>query len=330
MRRAVVLFNLGGPDSPEAIRPFLLNLFNDPDIIPLPAVLRWLQPSLARYIVSKRLPRVTKYYETMGGHSPLRRLTEEQAEALEAALSEAGMPMPVVVAMRYWHPTTEEAIARLAELKVDEVILLPLYPQYSVATTGSSLGHFREALAKSGLSVRQRVVDDYHTDARYIEAIAKTVTEALDRTGPDACVLFSAHGLPESLIRKGDPYQRQIERTRELVIETMGFTGRHMLSYQSRTGPVKWIGPYTDQALVQLAAEGVKKLVMVPLGFVSDHLETLYEMDRMYRDQALSLGFEQFERARSLNADPAFIQSLVTQVGKVAQSEATVSPTFGS
>ncbi len=310
-RIAVVLFNLGGPDGPDAVKPFLFNLFNDPAIIGLPGVVR---TPLARLISSRREELAKANYAIMGGGSPLLPETRKQADALEAALSTrlAGDEVRCFIAMRYWNPLTEETAREVAAFEPEEIVLLPLYPQYSTTTTGSSLKAWYKTYRGSG---RSQAVCCYPTEPGLIEAHARSIVRthhAVGAPGP-LRLLFSAHGLPEKVIKAGDPYQKQIEQTAAAVIERLGSDWAAdwdwRVCYQSRVGPMKWIGPSTEDALKETAAANRGALV-TPIAFVSEHVETLVELDHEYADLARELGLPFYLRAPAIGTDLAFIEGL--------------------
>jgi protoporphyrin/coproporphyrin ferrochelatase len=312
---AIVLFNLGGPDSPEAIRPFLLNLFSDKAILRVPFFVR---PFLARIITRSRLKPATDNYALLGGSSPLLELTEAQATALQAALPE--IDAQCFIAMRYWHPFSVETARQVKAFQPDEVILLPLYPQYSTTTTGSSLTAWREAAAAVGLVAPTSSVCCYPTDEAYARATAGLLQTSYDRTRSELDpaiplrVLFSAHGLPEKIVAAGDPYQWQVEQTVAAVMAAWGATGIDWrICYQSRATPQKWIDPSTDSEIERAGHEGVGVLV-VPIAFVSEHSETLVELDIEYRDLAKRAGVPAYVRVPTQNSDPAFITALADLV----------------
>lgn len=314
-RVAVVLFNLGGPDRPEAIRPFLLNLFRDPAILRVPPPLRQL---LARVIAGRRLAPATASYARLGGRSPLLQLTEEQARALETALPEA--EVRCFIAMRYWHPFSDETARTVKEWNPDEVVLLPLYPQYSTTTTASSLTAWREAAARLGLVANTTTICCYPTDAEYVaSALALLRTAYASARGSLASdvalrVLFSAHGLPETIVRHGDSYQWQIEQTVAAIVARWEDPRLDwVICYQSRATPQRWIGPSTESEIERAAHDGVAVLV-VPIAFVSDHSETLVELDVDYRGLANRLGVPGYFRVPVQNADPGFIAALARLV----------------
>jgi ferrochelatase len=304
---AVILLNMGGPDSLGAVRPFLQNLFSDPEILPVPGPVRWL---LARWIAARRAPRSAANYRVIGGKSPLAEITRAQARALGEAL---GSGYRVHVAMRYWNPRAQEAARQVRAERAARVVALPLYPQYSRATTGSSLADLAAALSAEGVGGLPRiVVPSWHDFGPYADALAEAVKEALEGLA-GATVLFSAHGLPVRLIEKGDPYLEQIQGTVAAVMERLPGVP-HRLAFQSRVGPVRWLEPAVGDALRTLAREGVRRLVVVSVSFVSDHIETLHEIDVEYAELARHLGFEAFRRTPSLNTRPAFIHALAELV----------------
>jgi protoporphyrin/coproporphyrin ferrochelatase len=311
-RVGVVLFQLGGPDTLDAIEPFLFNLFCDPDIIDFPFARLGRKP-LAKLISSTRAKKVQHHYSVIGGGSPIRRFTEQQARALQLKLTESGIDARCFVAMRYWHPFTAEAIAQLRAAQCDEVVLLPLYPQYSGTTTGSSLNEWRR-LFHDDISVH--CVDAFYQNELYLEAVAEKLDEALTRFPdpgqPD--IVFSAHSVPASVIERGDPYQRQIEETVELIMQRGGWRNRYRLCYQSKVGASKWLQPSLRRTMIDLRDEHVREVCVVPISFVSDHVETLGEIDHEAREQARKLGIERFEMSSGLNDSPTFIAALAELV----------------
>ena len=307
MRRAVVLFNLGGPDSLDAVRPFLFNLFNDPAIIGAPQPMRWL---LAKLVSTRRAPVAREIYAELGGKSPLLDLTRDQAGALETALraSAPGDTFKVAIAMRYWRPFAEEAAREVAAFAPDEITLLPLYPQFSTTTTGSSIGDWHRAARRAGLAAPTRTVCCYPVSPAFIDAHAQAVRPHLaDR---DVRVLFSAHGLPKRVIARGDPYQWQVEQTVAAIVRRLAMPGLdHVTCYQSRVGPLEWIGPSTEDEIVRAGREG-KPLVVVPVAFVSEHSETLVELDIEYAGLARASGVPAYARVAALGTAPGFIAAL--------------------
>jgi len=311
-RVGVVLFQLGGPDTLDAIEPFLFNLFCDPDIIDFPFARLGRKP-LAKLISSTRAKKVQHHYSVIGGGSPIRRFTEQQARALQLKLTESGLDARCFVAMRYWHPFTTEAIEHLRAAKCDEVVLLPLYPQYSSTTTGSSLNEWRRRFPDD---IPVHCVDPFYENELYLEAVVEKLEEALARF-PDpqrADIVFSAHSVPVSVIERGDPYQRQIEETVELIMQRGGWRNRYRLCYQSKVGASKWLQPSLRRTLIDLRDQHVREVCVVPISFVSDHVETLGEIDHEAREQARKLGIERFEMSSGLNDAPTFIAALAELV----------------
>ena len=307
-RVGVVLFQLGGPDRLEEIEPFLYNLFCDPDIIDFPFARIGRKP-LAKLISTTRARKVRHHYATIGGGSPIRRFTERQAGALEAELSRKGINARCFVAMRYWHPFTSEAVQQLQAAQCDEVVLLPLYPQYSSTTTGSSLNEWHRHFHGD---MPVYCVENFYRHEAYLDAVVQKVDEALARFAvPErAEIVFSAHSVPVSVIEKGDPYQRQIEDTVRLLVQRGGWSNRHRLCYQSKVGASKWLQPSLHRTLHDLAAEHAREVCVVPVAFVSDHVETLGEIDHEAREEVRRLGIAQFEMSAGLNDSPKFIQAL--------------------
>jgi ferrochelatase len=312
----VVLFQLGGPDSLEAVEPFLYNLFSDPDIIDFPFS-RLAREPLARLMASRRARHAAEHYRALGGASPLLENTRRQAEALEAELRR-DLEARVVVAMRYWRPFTGEAIAELGRFSPDRLVLLPLYPQYSDTTTGSSLNEWKRRFHPDGWRPEVRVIRDFHDDPGFIEAVAAHVDEALAAfADPQAVeVVFSAHSIPVAAVERGDPYPRQVERTVELVWRQGGWPNRYELCYQSKVGPSRWLRPMLKETLEKLAARGAQQVLVVPISFVSDHVETLYEIDIEHREIAHRLGIRDFRMMPGLNDSPHFIRALAQLVRK--------------
>jgi len=309
VKLAVVLFNLGGPDSLEAVQPFLQNLFSDPAIISLP---RFLRHPLARLIAARRAPFARKIYEHLGGRSPILSETDEQARALERALDQKGHQAKCFIAMRCWHPFTRETVQAVKQFGPEQIVLLPLYPQYSTTTTRSSLAEWRKEVVRQQLKVPQHEVCCYPFDEGFAGALADLLERALKAAKPEVTyrVLFSAHGLPKRTIERGDPYQWQVERTVEAVMNRLD--GRNLdwrISYQSRVGPLQWIGPATDAEIRRAGEEG-KGLIVVPVAFVSEHSETLVELDVEYAKLAREAGAPDFIRVPTVRTHPAFIGAL--------------------
>ena len=311
-RVGVVLFQLGGPDTLEAIEPFLYNLFCDPDIIDFPFARIGRKP-LAKLISTTRAKRVQHHYSVIGGGSPIRRFTERQACALESALIDLGLDARCFVAMRYWHPFTSEAIARLHQAQCTEAVLLPLYPHYSMTTTGSSLNEWNR-LFQGDIPVH--VVENFYTNDLYLDALVEKIEEALARfpNPEEAELVFSAHSVPLSVIHKGDPYQRQIEDTVRLLMQRGGWPNPYRLCYQSKVGASKWLQPSLHNTLQAISSEGREAVCIVPISFVSDHVETLGEIDHEARAEAVKLGIKQFEMTSGLNDSPKFIAALADLV----------------
>lgn len=332
---AVVLLQLGGPDSLAAVEPFLYNLFSDPEIIDFPFA-RLARPTLARLISSRRAKHVQEHYASIGGKSPIRELTDQQARALESELRKT-LDARVFVAMRYWHPLTQETVEQIAAQNFHELVLLPLYPQYSKTTTGSSLNEWRRRYAAAGRNgLSTKVVKEFYQHPIYIDAVVEKINQGLEKfshttssdsslgepagspgaaeAAPEVHLVFSAHGVPMSVIEAGDPYQDQIEATVRLVMERGGWRNRHLLCYQSRVGPGRWLRPSLDEELKNLAAQGAERILVIPIAFVSDHVETLSEIDIEARHLAGQLGIRQFEVMPALNDSPRFIQALAELV----------------
>jgi ferrochelatase len=315
----VVLFQLGGPDSLDAIEPFLYNLFSDPDIIDFPFARIARQP-LARLIAATRARHVRHHYAEIGGRSPILEFTRRQARALEAELR-GDFDVRVVVAMRYSHPFTAQAIRELEAHQPDEVLLLPLYPQYSRTTTGSSLNEWKRRFQPNGWNPRVHAVTGFHDDAGYIDALVEWIDESLAAFDNPAEVdmVFSAHSVPMAVIEAGDPYQRQIERTVELVWSQGHWPGRKHLCYQSKVGASKWLQPSMHATIKRLAEQGGRRVLVIPISFVSDHVETLHEIDIEHRAQAMELGIREYRMAPGLNDAPRFIGVL----GRLVRSHIT-------
>jgi len=315
---AIVLFNLGGPDDLAAVEPFLVNLFSDREIIQLPGGAA-LQPMMARLIARLRGASVRENYQRIGGGSPQLRITRDQAKALEQRLnagSDAHHRYRVFIAMRYSRPSSADALEAIAAAGIRRIVTLTLFPHYSKATTGSSRGEFERALASPRWHGHFEVshIDHYPADPQYIEAVTETVHLAWNDVPTDrrarAVLLFSAHGLPQRFIDEGDPYVRHIDATRFAVLERLGLPNRQRIAYQSRTGPVRWIGPGTEETIRELAGEGVTDVLVIPLSFVSDHIETLYEVDMLFADAARGAGITGYYRTPALNTRPLFIEAL--------------------
>jgi len=306
----------------DAVEPFLYNLFSDPDIIEFPFA-RLSRPILARLVASRRADKVRKHYGHLGGKSPIRELTELQAGALERELRRS-LDASVFVAMRYWHPFTEEALQAVLAREFREVILLPLYPQYSKTTTGSSLNEWRRKVAGLRNHLPCTVIREFYADPLYLEAVVQRVNQGIARFQKPSdssdhggtadlqkvCLVFSAHGLPVSIVEAGDPYPTQVEATVKRVMEMGGWPNPHTLCYQSRVSPGRWLQPSLHSTLDRLAAEGTEDILVIPISFVTDHVETLHEIDVEAREHAMSAGIRQFELMPALNDSATFIRSL--------------------
>jgi ferrochelatase len=316
---AVVLFNLGGPDDLASVEPFLVKLFSDREIIELPGGAT-LQPLMARLIAKMRGPSVRANYTMIGGGSPQLRITREQARALEARLNAATGGAPtfrVFISMRYSEPGAAEALGEIAAADIRRLVTLTLFPHYSKATTGSSRNEFDRLLNEprfKHLHFDVAHIEHYADDPLYLDAFADTVRDALNHIPSDrrrsTVILFSAHGLPQKFIDEGDPYVEHIEATRQGLLSRLNVPNRQLLAYQSRTGPVKWLGPGTEEVIEELGHEGVKDLLVVPLSFVSDHIETMYEVDILFAETAQKAGITGYFRPDALNTHPMFIDAL--------------------
>jgi ferrochelatase len=317
MKVAIVLFNLGGPDSPEAVEPFLRNLFSDPAIIGAPGFIR--RP-LARFIARRRAPVAREIYGRIGGRSPILPQTEAQARALERILAERqpDTQFQAFVAMRYWHPLSDAAVTAVKAWNPDKIVLLPLYPQMSTATSESSIDDWFESAARAGVQVPTGVVCCYPTQSGFVEAAAGLIRQSIDKVGGQPHrLLFSAHGLPEKVIRRGDPYQWQVEQSAQAIVRQLALPDLDWsICYQSRVGPLKWIGPSTDAEIRRAGADG-KAVVLFPVAFVSEHSETLVELDIEYRELAHKSGVPSFHRVATVGIEAAFIGGLASLVERV-------------
>ncbi len=311
MKKAVVLFNLGGPDKLESVEPFLFNLFNDPAIISIPSIFRY---PLAKFISKRRAPFAKNIYKEIGNKSPILELTIDQAKSLENSLSEKG-DYKCFIVMRCWYPRASDVIKEVKEYNPDEVILLPLYPQYSASTSGSSIEEWNDLCKNENYKVKTKTICCYPTENNFIEShthlIKKTIKNLENKNFK---LLFSAHGLPENKIKKGDPYQWQVERTVEDVMSRLKNENLdYIISYQSRVGPLKWIGPSTDDAIIKYSKEK-KGIVIVPVAFVSEHSETLVELDIEYKKLAEKNGCSFYKRVPALGIEENFIKGLTALV----------------
>jgi ferrochelatase len=320
-KKGVILLNLGGPDTLDAVKPFLFKLFSDRDIIRLGP--SFLQKPLGWIIAAMRSRKTRENYRLIGGGSPILEITTAQAVALEKRLNKKESGFKTYVGMRYWRPFIGEVVERVVSDGVDELIVLPLFPQYSKATTGSCFNELKRAIVGSGEKINVTYVTSWHENPLYIKALATAVEKGLQKFSKDdrkdVHILFSAHSLPQKFIDEGDPYADHLNSTINALLKVTNI-GSWELSFQSRSGPVKWIGPKTDETLKELAEKGVDKVLLVPISFVSDHIETLYEMDTLYKKQAEMLGIA-LERTPSLNTSPEFILALADIVEKAYAAE---------
>ncbi|KAM3379102.1 Ferrochelatase-2, chloroplastic, partial [Capsicum chinense] len=334
----VLLLNLGGPDTLRDVQPFLFNLFADPDIIRLPRLFRFLQRPLAQLISVLRAPKSKEGYAAIGGGSPLRKITDEQASSLKMALETKEVLANVYVAMRYWHPFTEEVVHQIKRDGITKLVVLPLYPQYSISTTGSSVralqNIFKDDSYLSRLPVA--IIESWYKRQGYIKSMANLIEEELHNfpKPEEVMVFFSAHGVPVSYVEDaGDPYRDQMEECIFLIMKELkarGINNDHTLAYQSRVGPVQWLKPYTDEVLVELGQKGVKSLLAVPVSFVSEHIETLEEIDMEYKELALESGIENWGRVPALNCTSSFITDLADAVIEALPSTMAMSTSTGT
>ena len=312
MKTAVVLFNLGGPDRPKAVKPFLFNLFNDPAIISAPGPIRW---ALAKFISTRRAPVAQEIYAHLGGGSPLLENTGLQAAALETALADPD-EVRVFIAMRYWHPMTEEAVAAVVDFEPDRIVLLPLYPQYSTATSGSSIAAWMHWASRSGLDAPTTTICCYPREPGFVAEAAARLRPALQEASAHGKprLLFSAHGLPKKIVARGDPYQWQVEQSAGAIAEALGEEALDwQVCYQSRVGPLEWIGPATEAEIGRAGRDRVP-IVLFPIAFVSEHSETLVELDIEYRRLAKERGVPAYVRVRTVSVGERFIAGLADLV----------------
>jgi len=306
-KTAVVLFNLGGPDSLQAVQPFLENLFNDPDIFKLP-----FQKLLARFISKKRAPKVEEQYKLIGGKSPIGEWTEIQRKLLEEKLRSEGKDVDVFIAMRYWKPLTEETVIKVEKDNYEKIIVLPLYPHFSSSTTGSSFNEWKRFY--KGDSSKLIFINDYYENELYVKSINERIDEALlrfpEEIRNDVQLVFSAHGTPVSYVKKGDPYSKQIEKTILAVMNARRYSHEHHLCFQSKVGPVKWLEPSTANKIKELALKGKQHLLIIPISFVSDHVETLFELGIEYRHVADEAGIKNYIVMTGLNDSNTFVEAL--------------------
>jgi len=308
MRKAVILFNLGGPDKLESVEPFLFNLFNDPAILNLPAIFRY---PLAKLISNRRAPVAKKIYNELGGSSPILKLTEEQLVALEKNLNQNKLneKYKCFIVMRCWHPRAEEVIKNVKLYNPNEIILMPLYPQYSAATSGSSIKEWNEVCKKNNYKIKTSTICCYPTDENFINAHVKEISKKIKDIN-NFKLIFSAHGLPKKNIKKGDPYQWQVEQSVNKIVKNLNYNNLDwVLSYQSRVGPLKWIEPSTDDVIIENSKIG-KHIVLVPIAFVSEHSETLVELDIEYKKLATDNGCNEYTRVPALGTNEDFILAM--------------------
>jgi len=308
MKKAVILFNLGGPDKLENVEPFLFNLFNDPAILNLPSLLRY---PLAKVISNRRAPTAKKIYEELGGSSPILKLTEKQSSALEKKLNidDQNNEYKCFVVMRCWHPRAEVVIKDVINYNPNEIILMPLYPQYSAATSGSSIKEWNDICTKNSFKVKTSTICCYPTDENFVKAHKEEILKKIKNL-ENFKLIFSAHGLPEKNIKKGDPYQWQVEQSVNKIVESLNIKDLDwILSYQSRVGPLKWIGPSTEDIIVE-NSKLEKHIVLVPIAFVSEHSETLVELDIEYKELADKNGCKNYSRIKALGTNENYIKAM--------------------
>jgi len=308
MKKAVILFNLGGPDKLENVEPFLFNLFNDPAILNLPSLLRY---PLAKLISNRRAPTAKKIYEELGGSSPILKLTEKQSSALEKKLNidDQNNEYKCFVVMRCWHPRAEVVIKDVINYNPNEIILMPLYPQYSAATSGSSIKEWNDICTKNSFKVKTSTICCYPTDENFVKAHKEEILKKIKNL-ENFKLIFSAHGLPEKNIKKGDPYQWQVEQSVNKIVESLNIKDLDwILSYQSRVGPLKWIGPSTEDIIVE-NSKLEKHIVLVPIAFVSEHSETLVELDIEYKELADKNGCKNYSRIKALGTNENYIKAM--------------------
>jgi ferrochelatase len=314
MKRGVLLFNLGGPETLRDVRPFLYNLFSDPEIFHIKNDL--LRKSLAWLIATLRQGKSRNLYRQIGGGSPLRRITEEQAAALSDALHSGNMEASVYVGMRCWKPSIDDAVDRILKDEITHLVLLPLFPQYSVTTTGSCLKYFRALETKLGLPSKMRIsaIETWFDDALYIESMTELIEKSLAAFPVEdkgsVLLLYSAHSIPASYVEQGDPFLQQTRESVARINLKLGTGNDFRLAFQSKVGPVKWLGPSTREVLEDIGRKGKSRVLAVPISFVSDHIETLQEIDIQYKGLAARSGIAQFSRAAALNLYPKFINAL--------------------
>jgi len=324
MKKAVILFNLGGPDSLEAVEPFLFNLFNDPAIISLPSILRY---PLAKIISARRTPVAKAIYAEMGGKSPILEETQLQANAIEQNLKHEKDEYKCFIVMRCWNPRATETIKKVKKFNPNQIILLPLYPQYSNATSGSSINEWLDICKKESLKIDTKIVCCYPTEKNFILSYSNLIKERIDlKRLNEITLIFSAHGLPENKIKQGDPYQWQVEQSVKELVKKLSINNlNYILSYQSRVGPLKWIGPSTEK-VIKDEAKKRKIIIVVPVAFVSEHSETLVELDIEYRKLAVENGSKEYIRVPAVTINHDFINSLKSSILQAGRNEKFTSP----
>jgi ferrochelatase len=308
MKKAIILFNLGGPDRLESVQPFLFNLFNDPAILNLPAFFRY---PLAKLISNRRTPTAKKIYQELGGSSPILKLTKEQSKALELKLNndDQASEYKCFIVMRCWHPRAKDVVNDVKNFNPDEIILMPLYPQYSAATSGSSIQEWKDICKKNNLKIKTSTICCYPTDENFVLAHKEEIVKKIKNL-VNFKLIFSAHGLPEKNIKKGDPYQWQVEQSVDKIVKSLNIKNLDwILSYQSRVGPLKWIGPSTDDIIIENSKLG-KHIVLVPIAFVSEHSETLVELDIEYKELADKNGCKNYTRVPALGINNNYIKAM--------------------
>ena len=308
MKKAVILFNLGGPDKLENVEPFLFNLFNDPAILNIPSFFRY---PLAKLISNRRAPTAKKIYQELGGSSPILKLTQEQSIALETDLNQNDnlSEYKCFVVMRCWHPRADDVVKEVMNYGPDEIILMPLYPQYSAATSGSSIKEWNDVCFKNDFKIKTSTICCYPTDENFVQAHKDEIIKKIKNL-KNFKLIFSAHGLPEKNIKKGDPYQWQVEQSVDKIVNSLNIKDLDwILSYQSRVGPLKWIGPSTEDIIVENSKLG-KHIVLVPIAFVSEHSETLVELDIEYKELADKNGCKNYSRVPALGTNVNYIKAM--------------------
>jgi len=322
MKTGVLLFNLGGPETLADVKPFLYNLFSDPEIIRIKFTP--LRKTVAFMIATLRKKKSSGYYAQIGGGSPLRRLTEEQARNLQDELRRRGHDAETFVGMITWRPFFDETLAQIEKSKVERLVVLPLFPHFSVTTTGSGFSLLRCLIEKYPRvkSLKTEWIKTWKDHPSYIEAFALSIERELKKfANPQkAHLLFSAHSIPESYVKNGDPYLDETKQTVELIMDRLGRKNTYQLSFQSKIGPVKWLDPFTNDVIIDLGKRGVHDVLVIPISFVSEHIETLYELDILYKHVAEDAGVKNFRRVPALNSDPAFISALADLVERALKA----------